>query len=150
MRALLSNAVKLTLVQAALADGSTDPDSTAVDMSGFDGVLFVGVCGTITGSGTATLTAQQSDDAAVADDYTALTGATAAASGSTDSDKLVMLDVYNPTKRYVRVNLTRATANSVWGGTIAIQYKAKDKAAATAAAQLAAAVTQVISPAEAG
>lgn len=149
MKEFLSNAVKFTLVQAALADGSTDPDSTALDMAGYEGVLFVGICGTITGSGTCTLAAYGSSDNGVVDTFAALSGASAEASGSADSDKLLIVDVFQPRERYIRTKLTRATANSIWGGTIAIQYKAKDKATATAAAQLAASVVQAMYPANA-
>jgi hypothetical protein len=58
----LSKNVKVTLVQAPLADGQTDPDSAAVDMEGFEGVMFVGVLGTVTDGGTAALKAAQSSD----------------------------------------------------------------------------------------
>lgn len=146
----LSEEIKLTLVQAALADGQTDPDSSAVDMAGFDGVMFVGIVGTITGAGTLDLTVQQSDDEAGAPDaYNALSGATAQATGAGgDSDKLLVIDVDQPSKRYLRTNLTRAAANSIWGGTLAIQYKARSKPTATAVAQLAASIVQVHRPAE--
>ena len=53
----LSKDVKVTLVQAPLADGQTDPDSGSVDMRGFEGVMFLGIVGTVTGSGTASLKA---------------------------------------------------------------------------------------------
>ena len=45
--------------------------------------------------------------------------------------------------------LTRGTANSVYGGTIAIQYKGRERPTTHTAASLAAAVTQVSTPAEA-
>jgi hypothetical protein len=144
----LSRDVKLSLVQAALADGSTDPDSTALDMSGFDGVMFVGICGTITGSGTINLAASQSDDNAASDDFSAIPTASATATASTKSDKLLVLDIFQPAKRYVRTTVTRAVANSVYGGTLAIQYKAKDRPTTTAAATLAASIVQVTTPAE--
>lgn len=140
---MLSDDVKLTLVQAALADGQTDPDSTALDMAGFDGVMFVGFVGTVTATGTLTLAAYDSDNNS---DFSALTGASAAASDA-DSDKLLVVDVVNPRGRYVRTKLTRGTANSVYGGTLAIQYKAHAKPAVTAAAQLAADIAQVVRPA---
>jgi hypothetical protein len=148
VREYLSNNVKFALVQAALADGQTDPASSGVDLAGFDGVLFVGICGTITGAGTITMAGEQSSDDGSSDGFSALTGASAQASGNADSDKLLIVDIFQPNKRYVRTQLTRATANSVWGGTLAILYKAKDRPVATAAAQLAASVVQVTNPAE--
>lgn len=150
MKEYLSQSIVVDLVQAALADGATDPDSTAVDMTGYDGVMFIGICGTITGSGTATIAAAQSNDNAVADDFTAITGATATATAAAKSDKILVVDVLYPSKRYVRTTLTRAIANSVWGGTLAIRYCAKTKPTTFTAATLAAALAQVCSAAEAG
>ena len=149
MREYLTNASKLTLVVAGQADGQGDPAGTGLNMAGFDGVLFVLIAGTITGSGTITMAAEQSSDDAATDDYTALTGASAQAVGSADSDLLLVVDVIKPSKQYVRVQITRAVANSVIGGVLAIQYMADEKAAATASAQLAAAIVQVAAPAEA-
>jgi len=141
----LSDEFKATIVQAGLADGQTDPDSTAVDMAGFDGVVFIGVIGTITGTGTVTLAAAQSSDNST---FNALSGGSDAASGSADSDKLLMVDVYKPADRYVRTTLTRATANSVYGGTIALQYRARSKPTTHTAASLAGTPVQVTTPAE--
>lgn len=148
MKGLLSNTVKLIVVQAQLADGQTDPNSTAVDMSGFDGVMFVVLCGTITGSGTVEVHAQQSSDNGSADAFADISGATKTATSSTKSDLLLVLDIYQPAERYVRYAMTRAVANSIIGGGIAIQYAAKDKAAATATAQLAATIYQGVNPTE--
>jgi len=145
MHVYLSDEVKMSIVQAALADGQTDPDSSSVDMKGFDGVMFVGIVGTITGSGTVTMAAEQSSDDVT---FNALSGASAQASAAADSDLLLAVDVFKPADRYVRTALTRATANSVWGGTIAIQYKARSKPVAQAAAQFAATLVQVTTPAE--
>jgi hypothetical protein len=39
-----------------------------------------------------------------------------------DSDKFLVLDVYHPPDFYVSSTLTRALANSIYGGTIAIQF----------------------------
>jgi hypothetical protein len=142
MGSYLSEDVKVTLVQAALADGQTDPDSSSVDMSGYDGVMFIGVVGTITGSGTANLIAAQSSDDST---FATLSGMTATKTAAAQSDTTMILDVQRPADRYVRTTLTRAVANSVYGGTIAIQYKARSLAAAAA---LANSIVRGITPAE--
>ena len=141
----LSKNVKITMVQAPLADGHTDPDSAAVDMQGFEGVMFVGIVGTVTGSGTASLKAAQSSDNSNFSDLSGVV-ATGAAGGS---DKFLVLDVYKPLERYVRTTLTRAVANSIYGGTIAIQYGAHKRPTVHDAATLAAAAILGISPSEA-
>jgi hypothetical protein len=148
VKKFLSRSSKLTLVQAALADGSSDPNSTSVDMAGFEGVMFIGIVGTVTGSGTVEIHAQQSSDDGVADAFSDIVDMTATADSSTDSDKLLVLDIVQPQKRYVRVAMTRATANSVIGGVAAIQYGAKSMAASTATAQLATAIVAAANPVE--
>jgi hypothetical protein len=70
---------------------------------------------------------------------------TGAAGGS---DKFFVLDVFRPLDRYVRTTLTRAVANSIYGGTIAIQYGAHKRPTAHDAATLAAAAILGISPSE--
>ena len=151
MKKLLSRQVKITLVHYALTDGSSDPTAdNVIDMAGYDGVMFIGIVGTITTTGTATLSIYQSSDLAVADDYTAISGASAQASAAALSDRLLVIDIYQPNKRYLRALLTRATANSVWGGTIAIQYQAKDRPIvnAVAAGKLAIAAVALVNSTE--
>ena len=58
----LSKNVKISLAQNYLADGATDPNSDSVDMSGFDGVMFIGIIGAQDAAATAEIKAQQSDD----------------------------------------------------------------------------------------
>jgi len=72
--------------------------------------------------------------------------ATGAAGGS---DKFLVPDVYRPLDRYVRTTLTRAVANSIYGGTIAIQYGAYKRPTVHDATTLAAAAVLGISPSEA-
>lgn len=110
---------KITLVQAGLADGQTDPNSESVDMSGFESCCFIGSVGTITGTGTVTLQAQRSTDNS---NWSDITGASDVASGSADSDKTLMVNVVKGGYRYLRTTLTRGTANSIYGGTLAVQY----------------------------
>ena len=120
----LSKHVKISLVQNYLADGATDPDSDSVDMSGFDGVMFVGNIGAQAAAATAEMKAQQSEDDITFND---LEGAVVV-SPVESVDKFLVLDVYRPLERYVRTVLTRGgTGDSEWGATFAIQYMASKK-----------------------
>ncbi len=141
---MLNEEIKMTLVQAGLADGQTDPVSSRVDMTGYDGVMFVCLLGTITATGTVTMVVKQ---AATDIEGDALSGASVAAD-ATDSDKLLAIDIMRPTDRYLGVVLTRATANSIIGGVLAIQYKARDKAIAQVAGTMAATLVALVTPAE--
>ncbi len=145
---LFTEECKVSLVQAALADGQTDVDSSRVNMGadgGYDGVCFICILGTITGAGTVTMAAKQAATDIVGD---ALSGASAEASGNADSDKLLIVDIFRPTDPYLGVTLTRATANSVVGGVLAIQYRGRVCPVTQAAAMLAADLVKVVSPAE--
>ena len=120
----LSKHVKIHLVQNGLADGDTDPDSDSVDMSAFDGVVFVGIIGVQAAGATASLQAEQSEDDST---FNALVGAVVTSPINSD-DKFLVLDVYRPLKRFLRTALTRGgTGNTTYGGTIAIQYMASKK-----------------------
>ncbi len=144
---LLSEQFKLTQIQAGLADGQSDPNSSRVDMAGYDGVLFLCGIGTITGSGTVLMTAKQAATDIAGD---ALSGATAQADTSTDGDKVLMIDIFRPKDRYLGVTLTRAVANSVIGGVWALQYRSQDKRPLTQdSSSLAASLVKLVSPAEA-
>ena len=140
----LSKHVKISMVQNYLADGAGASNSDSVDMSGFDGVMFVGIIGQQDASATAEIKAQQSTDNAAFND---LSGAVAISPVNSDN-KFLVLDVYRPLERYVRSVLTRAgTTNSEWGGTLAIQYMGSKKPTAHDAAKLAAEALSV-SPVE--
>lgn len=149
MREFLSKQIAIDVVQAGLAAGQTDPDSASVDMTGYDGVMFIGLLGAVTTTGTATIAAAQSSDDGVGDGFSVISGASAASNADADADKLLIVDVLYPTKRYVRTTLTRAVANTVWGGTLAIRYCAKSKPTTFTAAALAAAIAQVCAADEA-
>ncbi len=141
----LSDEIKMTLIQAPIAADQSDNDSSSVDMQGFDGVLFIGVAGTISGSGTATLTVEQSADDST---FNVLTGPEAVATAAAHSDKALMIDVKKPTDRYLRTNMTSAVGNVEYGGTIALQYTARSKPTTQDATSLAVALVQVVTPVE--
>ena len=118
----LSDEIKLIKVKDHTAAGTTAVNSDGVDMQqngGFDGVLFLGSFGTAAADNT--VNAAQSSDDGSADDYTDLAG-TSVASGTSDED--VWLDIYQPSKRYVRLEAARGTSStfeSVW----ALLYRAR-------------------------
>lgn len=140
----LSKHVKISLLQNYLTDGGTDPNSDSVDMSGFDGVMFLGIIGQQDATALAGLRAQQSDDDIT---FNNLSGAVVDSPVNSDN-KFLVLDVYRPLKQYIRTVLTRGgTTNSEWGGTLAIQYMGSKKPTAHDAAKLAA-ETLSVSPDE--
>lgn len=115
----LSKDCKITFVQAPLASGGTDPASNYVDMSGYDGVLFIGCLGTAGSTDVCTLAAQGST-ATGSTTFVSITSATQTSTAGLD-DKFFAIDVYRPRTRYVKTLLTRSAAVE-YGGTVAIQY----------------------------
>lgn len=118
----LANDVKISWVKALIASANnTDSNTAILDMSGWDGVVFITPITTATTGGVATLTVEantaNSDSGMVA-----ITGA-AAAKTSPSNGTLLIVDVYRPLKRYVQGVLTSATQVVTFDATIAIQYR---------------------------
>lgn len=112
-------------VKDASVAGTTAITSDTVDMAGYDGVCFVTATGAFTATGTATIKVQQGAAANMSD--AADLAGTAQSFADTDGSKSVAVDVKSPTKRYVRLVVTRATANSVWGQIFAVQYRSRKR-----------------------
>lgn len=98
----------------ALAAGTTDVNSVAVDSLGFGRVLFLWTFGDNADTGTFTGSIEGSANGTTG--WTAITGATSSfTAGATDTDT-EMLGVeceVNPTYRYYRTVSNRGTANTV-------------------------------------
>lgn len=113
----LSSLVKLTKVADHTAAGTTDVESAILDMSGFEGVMFFTSFGTAAADN---LLKVQQDDANAAGGMADLLG-TSVVSGASPSNEDVWVDVFRPTKRYVRciaVVDTSSTVESIY----ALQY----------------------------
>ena len=121
----LSDEIKITRVAPATVAGVTTIDSAPVDMSGYDGVLFIVSAGAITAGGVQSLKAQQ--------DVVVGMGAAADLAGSgitvadDDDNQTFWLDIKRPRERFVRCRILRATQNSVWGEVYALQYRARNR-----------------------
>ena len=113
----LSKILKVTMVQAPLVSGGTDPASSYVDMSGFDSVMFLGNLGTAGSTDVATLAAWGATS--TASTGTAITGATVTSTAGFDDD-VIVLEISRPRERYIKTHLTNSAAIE-WGGTNAIQ-----------------------------
>ncbi len=118
----LSPAFNLVRVSNAVAAGTTGVNCTHVDMSGWDGVVFICLLNTLVASQQTSLKAQngsQVNDSDQAD----ITGAVTPNALDGDSNKVLILDVYRPQKRYVRSVVNRGTANATLDGVLALQYQ---------------------------
>jgi hypothetical protein len=125
---LLTENARISRVMNGVAAGTTVQTSSAVDMAadgGYDGVLFIAMVGALTANQVTALKAQQSSDDGSADAYSDIEGSKAGPLADGDSNDCLAIDIYRPTKRYLKAVLLRATANAVIDGIVAIQYKGR-------------------------
>jgi hypothetical protein len=134
MTGYLSQQVKIDRVANAAAAAQTGVDTSVLDMTGYDGVLFLASLGDVSDTSVLTLTVKENTaNSTSSPTPTTITNGTASAvagpftAGASDYDnKDIAVDVYRPTKRYVFATLTRTTANAVVNGIYAIRYRGRE------------------------
>lgn len=138
----LSTDVKITVVSGAATAATTAIDSSVLDMQGFDGVMFIALLGDVTDTSVLTLTAKgnSANSTSSPSPVTQVASSPFTASASTADSKAIVVDVFEPRLRYMFATLTRATANAVVGGIIAIQYKAQQRPTTQDASVIASAI----------
>jgi len=134
----LSDHVRIIAAGDAIAAASdTDEDSSRIDMSRAEGVVFIGKITDSVITGVAALQVEQND----ADSDTgmaALSGAVATLTSGANDDlngQMLIVDVYRPLKRWVQAVRTSLTANIAFGDLVAIVYGVGQRAVALAAAE---------------
>ena len=121
--------VKVTVVEAAAGAAQTELVSDVLDMSGYEGVMFIALTGDVSNTCDLTLTVKANSANSVSSPSPITQKATTlfAADATSADSKVLMVDVYKPPLRYVFASLLRATADAIVGGIIAIQYGAHNK-----------------------
>lgn len=122
----LSSSSKIRRVAAAAIAGTTAVNSSAVDMAGFDSVVFVAAVGTAAVNNI--LSVEDSADGSTG--WAAITGA-AAVPGA--SDAVQWVEVVKPQKRFCRGVVARGTSTTL-DGIFAIQAGAHDAPAGNSTA----------------
>jgi len=124
MQPTLLNDVKIDKVLVTQATGTSALTTDPIDMQGWEGVLFVGALATANAGNSINLA--QSD--ASGGTYSDLEGSklTPAVNGEE-----AQIDLFRPTKRYVRAEIVRAGATTVTETFYAIRYRGR-KAPVTA------------------
>jgi len=137
----LSSNVKVSVVSPSAVVATSTIVGTTLDMSGFDGVMFILAVGAVT-DGTPGVKAS-SGAAANGSDKQDLLGALASVATSNDC---AVLDVYRPLDRYVTPQIVRGgSTGAIVDSLIAIQYKPGFKPTTQDATVIA--TTLVVSPA---
>jgi hypothetical protein len=146
----LSKNVKIDQVLGYYAAGTTKRTSDILDMSGYEGVVFVAGLGAIIEAGTIDVYVE-GDDANATTDMARLattTAYTVTAAAALLAKSCIIVDVYKPLEQYIQCNITPASQQAVILGIVAIRYKGKmGPEAMTTPYPLKA--TTLISPAEA-
>lgn len=118
---ILSSDCIITRVSNAEAAGTSDINSTSVDMATCESVAFVVLFGAITASAVTSVKLQGSLDNSTFYDLqgTAITVA------DDDDNQVFVAEVVRPTWRYIRCVVDRGTQNAVVDGILAIQTNAR-------------------------
>jgi hypothetical protein len=104
------------------AEANADRDGAILDMQGFDGVMMVVKFGDIAAGAVTSVKAQQDTDPAGAT-MADLEG-TAIAVADDDDNQIFIIDLFQPTERYVRVSVDKDAANNTEEMAFYIQYGA--------------------------
>ena len=127
MESILKNTMIDRIQNAAVAGTSDTLSGDIVDLQGYDSAIIIAALGDVTNGAVVTLKAYCGDDSGLSDGaYKSNTAAVTATATSADN-KLLVLDVVRPGKRYLRGDLVRATANAVVDGVFVIRYNSKTK-----------------------
>lgn len=118
MQGNLSTQVLLTKVGNYASAATSAVNSTAIDMSGWDGVLFLTTMAVANAGNYINAAQGASADGSDAAD---LEGTKVVCTGANEA---LWLDIYKPTDRYVRLEAVR-TASSAMGEIYAIQYNGR-------------------------
>ena len=122
MKTITQN-IEIREVGAPIAAGSTiDNNSDRIDMANYESVVFIAVVTDSVATGVATLTIE-SNDADSDSGMAAISGAAVTATSAANddiNDKLLIVEVRNPGKRYVQAVRSSATANIAYGSVIAL------------------------------
>lgn len=113
----LANRTKVIRHSNAVAAGTTTiTPGTAVDRANFEGVVFDVLWGAIVAGGVQSVKVQQSDSPSSG--FADLAGSNVAVADD-DDNKITRVEIFKPTKRYLKAIVLRATQNSTVDGIVA-------------------------------
>jgi hypothetical protein len=117
---------KITRVLPSVTAGTTDQNTTGLDMTGYQGVVFVASFGTLTANQVTQIYGQHADAMNATNVLTTpanIAGSLVGPLADNASNKCLVLDINRPQKKCVGLTIDRGTANAVIDGVIAIQYR---------------------------
>jgi hypothetical protein len=122
----LGKNVEIQVAASASAAGTSAVTSAAIDLQGYEGVMVLVKFGAIVSGAVTSIKLQQSSDDGGSDAYSDLEGTSQTVAD--DDDNLVFaIDCYQPSKRYIKCVVTKATQNSTVESILAIKYGPREK-----------------------
>lgn len=127
MNMLLSEDIKVAnaITATAGAAGTTAINGTIVDTQGYDGILMVSRTGAITATAVTSMKAQYGDESDLSDAADVANSTVTIADD--DDNKEFGIDIQRPPGRYMRLVVSRGTANAVIENATYYLYKAKTR-----------------------
>lgn len=133
-------------VMNAVAAGTSDQNSSGVNMDNAEAVTFYTAFGTITAGAVTSVKLQQSSDDGSTDDYSDIEGSGVTVADD-DDNQVAVNECVRPTKKWVRAVVDRGTQNAVIDGIIAVKTGLR-KAPVTTEDTSIIEVNSVVGPAE--
>ena len=124
----LANNISAIRISNAAAAATTDITSSAVDMQGFEGCIFIVTMGAITSGAVTSVKLQQSSDDGGSDAYADLEE-TSVTVADDDDNQVVIVDIKFPRERYLKCIVDRGTQNAVVDGIVALRYGSREQPA---------------------
>lgn len=125
------NSIRRAMLPSAGVAGQTTINSDIIDVSDASGVAFIVQMGAITNGGVQSLKLVHGDTANLSD-ATDVAGSNQTIAVA-DAEKVFYVDVAKPTKRYVRLVVSRSVQNSAVEAILAVLYGVKSQAPAQGA-----------------
>lgn len=140
------NPIQISTVAAGVA-AQTAITSDAVNMAGYDGCLFVVPFGAITSLAVTSIKLQQCDTSGGS--YADLAGTSQSVADDADN-KTFLIDIQQPQEQFLKLVVTRGTADAVVGGIYAFPYHKASRAGVlpVAATNAIGGVERFVAPAE--
>ena len=125
---------RFSKIMNAVAAGTSDQNSESVDVGTGRVATFIAQFGIITTNAVTSIKVQQSPTGTSG--WQDLAGSKVDLA-DTDDNKIAIVEIENPVKRYVRLVVGRGTANAVISGVIAIVTRVKSRATIQASGEVA-------------
>lgn len=123
---MIESILKAALIDRVMTAQTASTNDTLsgdiLDLQNCDSAIGICELGDVTNGAVVSLKAYTGDNSALTDGAYETVYATVTATATSADNKLLVLDVVKPGKRYCRFDVVRATANAVVDGVVALRY----------------------------